>query len=511
MPARLLEKKSGGAFTFHPFLLAIYPAVLLYARNVDEATVADVLKPIVACIILAFLLFTLVWTLVRDGQKTGLVSTLVLFPMLTYGHVMSGIRGKTIAGVVITGSVVMPLWALITMVLVVLIWRTRKGLLGVNRFGNVLSLLLVGLSLLQIGTRHWAPNRSASHHWSKYVRQAASSRPLQPPAKEIKPDIYYIILDEYARKDAIQSYFGYDNSLFVDYLIERGFYVAPASTSNYVVTYLSLSSSLNMNYVPTLAREAGVDVEPRLLGHLVRDAKTMHLLKGAGYKFVFFPSGFQVTRARNRNADITMTKPGLRLSEFDRVFVSTTALARFNPAYRDYADNILYTFDQLPKVAEIKEPTFTFAHITMPHMPYLFDARGKRLSNALVDNVVLTKEDYTKYYLGQLIYLNKRMQTVIDEILTKSKTPPIIIVQGDHGMKCNVTHNGTPSYDLKRQILNAYYLPGDGRKLLYPTISPVNTFRVVFNHYLGGDYDLLDDVSYLDKTCDGKITFRRID
>ncbi|OGG20246.1 hypothetical protein A3D03_03390 [Candidatus Gottesmanbacteria bacterium RIFCSPHIGHO2_02_FULL_40_13] len=46
-------------------------------------------------------------------------------------------------------------------------------------------------------------------------------------------------------------------------------------------------------------------------------------------------------------------------------------------------------------------------------------------------------------------------------------------------------------------ILNAYYLPKGGDKLLYPTISLVNTFRVVFNHYFGQNYQLLNDDSFL--------------
>jgi hypothetical protein len=31
---------------------------------------------------------------------------------------------------------------------------------------------------------------------------------------------------------------------------------------------------------------------------------------------------------------------------------------------------------------------------------------------------------------------------------------------------------------------------------LYPTITPVNTFRLVFNDYFGGRYELLPDISY---------------
>jgi hypothetical protein len=46
-------------------------------------------------------------------------------------------------------------------------------------------------------------------------------------------------------------------------------------------------------------------------------------------------------------------------------------------------------------------------------------------------------------------------------------------------------------------ILNAYFFPGKQAKdLLYPTISPVNTFRVVLNSYFGERLPLLDDKSY---------------
>ena len=46
-------------------------------------------------------------------------------------------------------------------------------------------------------------------------------------------------------------------------------------------------------------------------------------------------------------------------------------------------------------------------------------------------------------------------------------------------------------------ILNAYYLPGADPPPCMPQISPVNTFRVIFNQYFGGHYPLLEDVSYL--------------
>jgi hypothetical protein len=42
-------------------------------------------------------------------------------------------------------------------------------------------------------------------------------------------------------------------------------------------------------------------------------------------------------------------------------------------------------------------------------------------------------------------------------------------------------------------ILNAYRLPGDGVEKIYPSITPVNSFRVVFDTYFGTSLGLLED------------------
>lgn len=53
---------------------------------------------------------------------------------------------------------------------------------------------------------------------------------------------------------------------------------------------------------------------------------------------------------------------------------------------------------------------------------------------------------------------------------------------------------------VKYGILNAYYLPNVDKDALnsslYPSITPVNSFRLVFNLYFDADYELLPDKSY---------------
>lgn len=46
------------------------------------------------------------------------------------------------------------------------------------------------------------------------------------------------------------------------------------------------------------------------------------------------------------------------------------------------------------------------------------------------------------------------------------------------------------------KILNAYFLPGDRTTSLYPTITPVNSFGIIFNKCFGTAYALVPDVSY---------------
>jgi hypothetical protein len=57
-------------------------------------------------------------------------------------------------------------------------------------------------------------------------------------------------------------------------------------------------------------------------------------------------------------------------------------------------------------------------------------------------------------------------------------------------------HSANTSLWDRFAILNAYLLPGDGSGRLYNEITPVNTFRLIFDQYLGTDLQLLEDESF---------------
>jgi phosphoglycerol transferase MdoB-like AlkP superfamily enzyme len=137
-------------------------------------------------------------------------------------------------------------------------------------------------------------------------------------------------------------------------------------------------------------------------------------------------------------------------------------------------------FDSLPEIAKMPEAKFVFVHLLLPHPPFGFDAEGNSINPAEVD--------FKAGYTNQATYFGDEIIKTIDIILKESETPPIIIIQGDHGPPAS-----HPEQHLG--ILNAYYLPKDTTSL-YPTITPVNTFRLILSEYFGENYPLLPDESY---------------
>jgi hypothetical protein len=156
-----------------------------------------------------------------------------------------------------------------------------------------------------------------------------------------------------------------------------------------------------------------------------------------------------------------------------------------------YRRRALFVLEQLEDdVLEIPSPKFVFAHLIIPHHPFVFGPNGEEVKESISNiSSVPSFPIYKQGYSDHVTYINKRIQEIIDIILELSPNPPIIIIQGDHG---------PAPFDVIRYrmpILNAYYFP-NGTDGLYETISPVNTFRVVLNKYFAQQYELLDDVAF---------------
>jgi len=148
----------------------------------------------------------------------------------------------------------------------------------------------------------------------------------------------------------------------------------------------------------------------------------------------------------------------------------------------DRYNHIVAMFSALESVSGLPGPKFVLAHLRVPHDPYLFAADGSFLSD---------QTSHNPGYPDQVRCVNARLLPIVDDILARSGVPPVILIQGDHG---------SPEFraDARRMaILNAIHLPGPGKTMLYPTLSPVNSFRIVFDATFGTSFGTLPDVSWL--------------
>lgn len=237
-----------------------------------------------------------------------------------------------------------------------------------------------------------------------------------------------------------------------------------------------------------------------ILRSLLHNNPVRRALNQMGYRFVAFETGFLFSQFENADFYLSAGK-WEGLNSFEVLLIQTSGglvlddvtyelLESFDKSMDDPEAiryrQVMFTLDWLKRIpAYIPGPKFVFAHIVAPHLPFVFGADGQPVHYAEHPDDVA----YLQGYRDELIYLNQSMKEVVERILSDSLVPPIIIIQSDHG------HDYASRAD-RMAILNAYYLPGGGEAQLYPSISPVNSFRVVFNQHFGGEFELLEDRSY---------------
>lgn len=93
-------------------------------------------------------------------------------------------------------------------------------------------------------------------------------------------------------------------------------------------------------------------------------------------------------------------------------------------------------------------------------------------------------------YTGYLVYINKKIEELVNTIQAKTKGEACIIIMGDHGYRVHL--NGIPDTHVFKN-LNAIYFPSKDYQLLRDTISGVNQFRVVFNTLFKQGLPILKD------------------
>jgi hypothetical protein len=500
-----MSSKSKKWHLLHPFLFAALPIIFLYAHNISEVLIAEILLPMAISLCLAVIVILLLWFLFGDIVRAGLGASIFIIFLFAYGHIFelitrllplypasrihAGLMSITVCGLICSEF---------------LIKRTRRDLSNTTKVLNIVSAILIVISLTNITVYKF---RNATHNRNDAIdSENIESHGAAPATNSRLPDIYYIILDRYPSAAVLKEFYDFDNSEFVDYLVRHGFYVASQSHANYLCTAQSLASSLNMKHITYLGKEMGEETDNWIPTYaMLQDNRVWRFLKSKGYKFIHFGSEWYPT-SKNNHADMNVNLFGL--SEFWMLIYKTTTLypvtrlLRIIDPYAQKYERVHYQFDKLSLLPSIKGPTFAFAHFLVPHDPYVFDENG----NFLTPEKASQRSD-RENFVTQIIFINKKMKALINKLQSDSDPQPIIVVQSDEGPyppNRKITFSGfdwehADNAQIRRKmgILNAYYLPDVNENTLYPSITPVNSFRIIFNLYFGTGLELLPDESYV--------------
>lgn len=520
----------------HPILIALFPVLSLYSANWNQLSLGDALPTFLLVLLFSLVLWAILFILTRDLKLSAIASSLVSFLFFSFVHSLTAVsfiaellyflfshnltNVSVIAELTESYESVRPLvetregmliWLffqtlLAAFMVILFASRIKQRISLLSKSLNFFSILLVCVILLTLAFNLFTQNQALAGSTLNQIPIEENEFQSVSLDKENLPDIYYLVLDGYGRSDILEEIYQLDNGEFIAFLESKGFYVAEESSSNYSQTGLSLASSLNLAYLDKLSLQVGSqsqNLSP--LKAVIEDSLVFSQLRKAGYKIVSFSSGFTLTELNT--VDHYLSPQGTPDS-FQNILINNTPLAAYllEEQYDWHRERIQFAYQQLPGISQESQPQFVFAHILAPHPPFVFGPNGERLTPprkyAIHDGshfmAVASREEYVDGYRHQLTYITQATMIAIERILENSAKPPVIIIQGDHGPGSLLDHRNLDRTNLRERmsILNAYLIPEMDPDPLYPQISPVNSFRVLFNHYLGTGYPLLEDRSY---------------
>lgn len=508
-------------------------------QNSDFSYLSEVWIPLALFAVLSSIVFYIYRLMLGKGLATHLAALFVGYCLYGYGFVKDSSLGKT----------VLKLWpdkwqtefsSSIFLILVLAMaagligWVVKKYVLNLKPVRNLqpykvvlfaIAFLFV-LQLVKTGQRVWAIHKVTAYNYPASSITKPSSQPEQ------KPDIYYLLFDRYGNQNTLKNNYDYDNSDIYSYLSAQGFTNRPDAYANYPFTMSSVSSTMAMSYFPELQKmfgEYGDWQNASAYRSILNNPPIAQVFNQNGYKYNQLSSWWDFTRVgikadSNPTISFRLNAFGYHnyLTDLQRDVIDKSVLSPWLKKGVSLGEKKLLKYDltrnpqqnfdaQMTAIKNLagrpdkSTPQFSFAHVLVPHDPYVFDADGNTpaYDSARTDNGV----NETVKYTNAVTYLNKRIKDTVSYIRSHSPDA-VIVIQADEGpypedfrYKLEPDHYYDPAnlelgkMKQKFSVFASYYLPGVDPSSK-PINSSVNTFRFVLDHYLGYNLPMLPDCHF---------------
>lgn len=302
-----------------------------------------------------------------------------------------------------------------------------------------------------------------------------------------KPDIYFLLFDGYPGTTSLKDSFDFSNDSLQNYFTAHSFKALPVF-ANYDLTYFSMSSMFNLQYVKDDFDNLHLtqrDFQKR--GVEINHAAIFPVFKSMGYAI----SNFSIFEIDNKTS---FSKENSFLLAHS---ILLTDKILHNRLQRDIGDRLgriipfwkssdFYQHDIDNKFAENEllrtaaqkksSPQFVYAHFMMPHGPYYFDSLGNKNPFEKISHYSMW--DDKALFISYLKYINKRMLSMVDTIINQNPGA-IIIVMGDHGFR---SFKSKQLYQpFRYDNLCMVRFPDNKHAAMKSKWSNVNLFRYIFN------------------------------
>ena len=214
---------------FHFVFLSIYFPLFLYVNNIEQIDIIFIFRSLVISACLSVIFFVILRLITKDNNFSAVVTSLAIFLFFIYGSVYQYFEQlESFIRILGRHRFLTPLF-IISFIIIILFLKKQKGKVKESIFLlNLFSLFLIIPLLFNI----------CQYNIKLHRTQTISGTELPIDRQDgyiTNPDIYYIILDTYARNDALNK-IGIDNNVFLQTLTDKGFYIANCSNSNYFFT-----------------------------------------------------------------------------------------------------------------------------------------------------------------------------------------------------------------------------------------------------------------------------------
>ena len=443
----------------------------------------------------------------KAKTKAAIFTFFIALVCLTFGYIIDSIKNVESLQFFARYIFLIPV---ILILFVILFWTVKRKEVstGFYTFLNLLFLILI-LSEIPNSIKRYRLDKSVHNlidfRFSVANEYAAASQQID----SLKPDIYFLVFDAMAASKSVEHATDKNITHLDSFLTSKGFYLASDARANYNWTIHSLSTTLNMEYLPPWIAPVMNDLKVYFWGSSsFKDNSLFRILRKENYAINSFqPISFENEQWPGHPYFYSLKKyhysfktlPGRvykdifwNYTRIDIDFIHKQQLQSLTQRNLNKKHDFDTTIDLVKKSCSTKSsPKFIYGHFMLPHDPYVFDSTGRLKSPG--ETVVRTiKQDLEGYY-QQLKYTTIVIRDLVTYIQTNNKKNTIIIVAGDHGFKTKEARQEGYTFN----NYSAFYFPDKDYSTLYKSASPVNTFRFVLNKYFNAGLPLLKDSSSL--------------